>query len=376
MKRILFFHQGRIADWAGAIHRGISNQFPSAEIINFDLHNILKARSGFIVKNLVAAVGRYGGDLLLGKRDLDDAFFTTPYVFEEIRKISREIHEKYPSDFSFQVHSMHDHSSNERPHFVYTDFTYENCKSSSFYGRFKWAPKRSDKLIELEFGIYRRSNCTFSQTQSVASMLMQKYEIPENNVLNVKYGPNLSQDLLNSLGVGLDRYHSKTIIFVGGDWNRKGGPDLMAAFSLLRREIPDAKLLVIGCNPECDPAVAEVVGRIPLDSLVHYYARAAVFCMPSKLEPSASVYVEAMHAGLPVVALRSEPTSELVVEGVTGHLVSSGDIQGLADKLASLLLSPVKCREMGINARRFVECNYTWENTFNCVGDRIRKVIN
>jgi glycosyltransferase involved in cell wall biosynthesis len=62
--------------------------------------------------------------------------------------------------------------------------------------------------------------------------------------------------------------------------------------------------------------------------------------MPSKLEPSASVYVEAMHAGLPVVALRTGAVSELITDGDSGYLVDLGDVERLASVLTGLLDDP------------------------------------
>jgi glycosyltransferase involved in cell wall biosynthesis len=375
MKRILFFHQGRIADWAGAVHRGLSGQFPSTEIINFDLHHLIKARPCLIVKNLVAAVGRYGGDLLLGKRDLDDAFFTTPYVFREIRKISHEIHEKYPSDFSFQVHSMHDHSSPDRPHFVYTDYSYENCRENAAYKRHRWAPSRADWLIEMERAIYNRASCTFVQSELVAHTIRGKYRIPAEQVLNVRYGPNVDIRQLIDIPAALDRFRRKTVIFVGGDWERKGGPELVESFKLVLQSHPQAKLLIAGCKPGLNLPYTEELGKVPLDELAAYYAQASVFCMPSRLEPSASVYVEAMCAGLPVVALNAGAVRELVVPGETGYLAEPGDVEGLSKSIIRLFDDPELCRRLAENGRTSVLSQYAWPSVFQKVGAKIRSAL-
>lgn len=374
--RIVFFHQGRINDWAGAVLGGLKSQFPEAEVLVFDLHQLVKDRLGVLALNAAAAGMRYAGDLVRRRRDLDDAFFTTPYIFRKVREISTQIHAKYPSDFSFQMHSMHDHSSPHRPHFVYTDFTYRSCRDNAFYGKYRWVPTRSDQLIENETEIYLNSECTFSQTGSVVRTLINDYGIPFEKALNVCYGPNINAITLRAIVCDVSRYRSKTVLFIGNDWERKGGPELVQAFNLVRRKIPDAKLLIVGCEPKLDIDGVEVMGKIPLMQLPDYYARASVFCMPSKLEPSAGVYVEAMHAGLPVVALDTKETREIVRNAVSGFLVPFSDVVGMGERLSALLSSPELCESMGRNGRQSARENHTWEQTFSKIGTRIRFCIN
>ncbi len=373
--RVLFFHQGRINDWAGAVLNGLKGQFPEAEVLVFDLHHLIKERPAILARNAVAAGMRYGWDLARGKRDLDDAFFTTDYIFHKVREISAEIHARFPSDFSFQMHSMHDHSSPERPHFVYTDFTYQRCRENLFYGKYKWVPSRSDRLMTLEREIYLNCECTFSQTDAVVRSLVEHYGVSPDKALNTRYGPNIDHKILAAISDDQSRYSLKTVLFIGGDWSRKGGIELLSAFKRVREWIPEAKLVILGCDLRIQGEGVKVVGKVPLCDLPGYYAKASVFCMPSKLEPSAGVYVEAMHAGLPVVALDAKETREVVTDGASGFLVQSGDVDELADRLASLLLSPETCAMMGRAGRQIASERYVWQKTFGEIGHRIRESL-
>jgi glycosyltransferase involved in cell wall biosynthesis len=373
--RILFFHQGRIADWAGAVLGGLSQQFPSAEILRFDLHELVKERRPLLAKNLLVALADYGWDLACQRRDLDDAFFTTGYLFNEVKKLSQGIHARHPADFSFQMHSMHDHSAPGTPHFVYTDFTYKSGRQLPSYGHHKWAPPRSEKLITLERTIYGNAACAFVQSQFVATTLAREYGMPASKVLNVRYGPNIDRATLLGIPITKERFKTKTVLFVGGEWERKGGPELLRAFTKVHRVHPEAKLLVIGCQPNERAEFMEVIGKIPLSQLANYYRQAAVFCMPSQREPSASVYVEAMYAGLPVVALKLGAVCELVADNHTGFLVHPGDVETLADKLIELLGDPETCCRLGANSRETVAADYSWDRVFHVVGERIRKCL-
>jgi len=62
--------------------------------------------------------------------------------------------------------------------------------------------------------------------------------------------------------------------------------------------------------------------------------------------------LEAMTAGLPVVASAVNGTPEAVEQGVTGYLVPPGDSEALAERLAALAADPAARRRMGENARQ------------------------
>jgi glycosyltransferase involved in cell wall biosynthesis len=71
--------------------------------------------------------------------------------------------------------------------------------------------------------------------------------------------------------------------------------------------------------------------------------------------------IEAMAAGLPVVAYNIRGCNDLVIDGETGFLVPFGDVHGLADKLAWLAQHPDERRHMGEAGRRRVEETFSLE---------------
>ena len=85
-----------------------------------------------------------------------------------------------------------------------------------------------------------------------------------------------------------------------------------------------------------------------------------IFCLTSDSEGLPNAILEAMAAGLPVVATRVGGVPELVQEGINGLLVEPGDVDGLARALRSLLLDPQKAHRMGQAGRERVELD------FNC----------
>jgi colanic acid/amylovoran biosynthesis glycosyltransferase len=81
-------------------------------------------------------------------------------------------------------------------------------------------------------------------------------------------------------------------------------------------------------------------GRVGQDEIRRFYAEADVFCLPSFAEGIPVVLLEAMAAGVPVVASRISGIPELIEDGSSGVLVPPGRADRLADALRELLADP------------------------------------
>jgi glycosyltransferase involved in cell wall biosynthesis len=88
-------------------------------------------------------------------------------------------------------------------------------------------------------------------------------------------------------------------------------------------------------------------------------AKAHIFALPTKWEGFPLSILEAMRAGLPVIASDVGGVSEAVVDGVTGFLVPTGDAVGFRDRLAVLLSNPDIRGRMGDAGRRTYEDKFT-----------------
>jgi len=169
---------------------------------------------------------------------------------------------------------------------------------------------------------------------------------------------------------------SRRILFVGRLVERKGVDDLIRAFHLLLRELPDVELEVVGDGPEAArlkrlARVLGVEGRVRFlgelsgQSLYERYSECDVFCMPSKtlegdVEGFGIVFLEAGLFGKPSVGTWSGGIPEAVVHNQTGLLVREGDVAGLKDALKVLLVDRELARRLGENAQRRVLMEFSW----------------
>ncbi|MBN2170417.1 MAG: glycosyltransferase family 4 protein [Candidatus Krumholzibacteriota bacterium] len=144
---------------------------------------------------------------------------------------------------------------------------------------------------------------------------------------------------------------SLRLLFVGATVRRKGLPQLLDAFAVLRRRRRDVELIVVGDGPDRSRLqrrlpgpvreAVHFVGFVPRQKLAEYYASADVFCAPSLgRESFGMVLLEAMAAALPVVAFDIEGYRDVVRQGVEGLLVAPRDTAALARAVGWFLDRP------------------------------------
>jgi glycosyltransferase involved in cell wall biosynthesis len=146
------------------------------------------------------------------------------------------------------------------------------------------------------------------------------------------------------------------VLFVGGDFERKGGGIVLRAaaldefanceFHIVSRGLsgPSARNVVI--HDDVEPTSTELVGL---------YTSASLFVLPTEADFSPNSIVEAMAMGLPVISTSIGAISELVRNDETGFLVAAGDFDAFRSRLLELVQSASLRFEMGEAARRLAE---------------------
>ncbi len=152
-----------------------------------------------------------------------------------------------------------------------------------------------------------------------------------------------------------------TVLFLGIDFERKGGPAVLRAFAEVKRQLPGARLVVAGPPAGPPQAGVEWLGHVAeRERVQQLFAEATAFAMPSVCEPFGLVLIEAMAHALPVIGSTADAMPEIVEEGVTGFLVPPGDHEALAARMIELLSSPERCSAMGRAARERVQQRFLW----------------
>jgi D-inositol-3-phosphate glycosyltransferase len=223
----------------------------------------------------------------------------------------------------------------------------------------------------------------------------------ERDQMEALYGADPATISIVPPGVDLERFHPRpceearaeigvpsdcqVILFVGRIQPIKGIDTLIRAMALVFEREPELRqqvyLCIIGGDPDADLARDESelrrlaqlrdelgIGNLVLflgskdqDSLPCHYSAASMVVVPSHYESFGMVALEAMAAGVPVIASDVGGLSFSVSDGFNGYLVPDGDPETLAYKVTLLLKYESLRQQLGEQARRWAE-RFAWSN--------------
>ena len=148
------------------------------------------------------------------------------------------------------------------------------------------------------------------------------------------------------------------ILFVGGDFERKGGQKLLLAFRLLPAGSAELHLVTRSQLPS-EPGVVIHNGISPNSpGLIELYRRADIFVLPTEAEAFGIAAIEACAAGLPIIANRTGGLVDIVQNGANGFLLQRGDQNALLECLRELTTRPDLRQQMGRASREFAEARF------------------
>ena len=195
-------------------------------------------------------------------------------------------------------------------------------------------------------------------------------------------------------GVDVSRFHppelepsDNVVLYVGRLVHRKGVHVLIKAFSKVVREVPDARLLIVGEGYMLPflklmtwqlglEGKVEFLGRVSEEKLPGIYRSSRVVVVPSLYRESfGMVALEAMASGRPVVASMVGGLPEVVRDGLSGYLVPPGSEDLLAERIIQLLSDGDLAKRMGMFGRRVTVNEYSWGKIASHVANVYREVV-
>jgi glycosyltransferase involved in cell wall biosynthesis len=243
-----------------------------------------------------------------------------------------------------------------RPYTMYLDttlaLTHRNWRPAASHGA-----SALRHWLSLEGDVYRRAHHIFTMSEWARASVIDDYGVPPGNVTTTGAGANLipADDALSV-------HDAPIALFVGREFGRKGGPELLSAWPAVARDVPGAQLWIVG-TPDSPRTSGRVTwhGRVGPDELRSLYRRASVFVLPTRYDMSPHVVREALVHGLPCVTTTVGGIPEIVADGVDSLLVEPGDGAALAAALTRLLSDPGLAASMGAAGRARLLRELTWE---------------
>jgi alpha-maltose-1-phosphate synthase len=268
-------------------------------------------------------------------------------------------------DLALQVHGWA--SGQPRPYALYVDQT----RLMAERGWPEWMPftrGERDELLQLERNQYAGAAHLFVMGEPARDSLVADYGADPERISVV--GGGLSYD---EPPVPRGLTEEPSILFIGRDFERKGGEVLLDAFDLVRRDLPESRLHIAGATRSFDAPGVTGHGKITSrEALAELYRGARAFCLPSLYEPYGLVLVEAMAHGIPCVGTEVQSIPEILDRGNAGLLVPAGDPQALAGALLRLLTDAELAAGLAETGPRWVAEALTWDRVAERMAPTLR----
>lgn len=243
------------------------------------------------------------------------------------------------------------------PLVTYEDMTVAQALECG-YPEWKRLSKRSlRRRIDFQRRAYEKASACCATTFWAADSIVRDYGVSPDKVHVVGVGRNHSVDPPDNRDWSVPRY-----LFVGWEWERKNGPNVVRAFERVRAQIPGAELALVGRHERIAGPGIQDHGILRLDDpgqrerVEELFRTSTCFVMPSRCEPSALAYIEAAHAALPAIGTTVGGFSDQLREG--GRAVDPRDLEGLVDAMLEFAEPDVAARAGSIARSR--AHLYTW----------------
>jgi len=218
----------------------------------------------------------------------------------------------------------------------------------------------------------QKAEVVFTPSMYSARKISSLYSIPMEKIKIMHNGIFFDEwvDEINS--AKKDEQRALTVLAVARLYKRKGLDRLINSWVDVVKEYPKAVLSIVGTGLEEEnlkklSAMLSLQGSVKFEGeilnrsrLARCYRNCDIFALPSRHETFGIVYLEAMSAGKPVVALNSTALPEVVRNGIDGILVDEDDEDALSKAIVSLLGDKAKRKSMGENGRVRVKDNFDW----------------
>ena len=208
--------------------------------------------------------------------------------------------------------------------------------------------RQAREWMALEGEVYRQAAAIIVGCEWVKRSLVDEYRVPAERVHNCGFVPGIGFE-----AAATDKAQDgRSILYVGkGDFEKKGGGILLAAFEIVRNHMPSAELYIVGQDNLPPRAGVRVVGFVrDRHVLRELFRRAHCFVLPSLVDRNPLTLIEAMATGTPSIASDHGALPEIV--GDAGFVVPAGDPSALADRLLELLQNHELAKSMGHRARQ------------------------
>ena len=236
---------------------------------------------------------------------------------------------------------------------AFREDVYKNATNHKFVCELdKWVCDQSDAIICV-------SNNMQKQVYSISSRTNNVYVIPN--------GISVKDIRFQQLDEKKNRNEQTRVLFVGRLEPEKGLNILLEALSQVTKDNYNITLTVVGDGTESHLLYEKKygfqihsLGKLAPEDVLQMYCSHDIFVIPSLSEPFGIVAIEALAAGLPVIASRVGGLSDIIVDSRLGYLVESGNPASLKACICKVIMEDTY-KKYALFRREYVKKNYSWD---------------
>lgn len=391
-KKLLFVCEGRITkdNWSGttlSLYNGLTKcgfDIKPIEIVLPDLFQRIVSKSERTISKI-------------GPKRVD--FLRHPLIVTLRRRYVSRLFAGQKYDAVFAVGSLSAAclpADIDKPVFQYIDGTIavmEGYYSSKSTARTSLRYEQRFEICGLQKSI--GGGLIFAASDWVGESCIRDYKIPADCVAVTRIGSNnevaLTASALNAI---IDKRLKSlsegelNILFVGKDWDRKGGADLLKLSEKLIKSGHKLRVWIVGCAPDIPDelkSVVEIYERlnydVPEDKIIFdkLYETAHFFVLPTHAECVGVVFCESSNRGLPSIAYATGGVPSLIQNGVNGYLFEMNRKDAVSEMSERILETAGNIEQYGKLCRTtyaFYKDNLCWEKIMNKICRNIDEKLN
>jgi len=264
------------------------------------------------------------------------------------------------------------------PVFMFQDSPFEIIQPL-YDGMSHFTPEIMEEVKLVERMSAKRCSGIIETSDWAADEARQLWRLPYEKVASIPFGANVETDVTAetlSDVVKARGYDECRLLWLGKDWERKGGSIALDCARQLNKRGLKTRLLVVGCEaPETDPCLEAVgfidkkteAGRLKLRELLR---TSHFLILPTKAEAFGIVYCEAAAFGMPSLAPDVMGVGSAVIDGQTGVLLKKdAPASDYADAIEKLMKSPAEYEALSESSFHYFKAHFTWESVAKKIRD-------
>ena len=276
----------------------------------------------------------------------------------------------------------------KKPMVFYTDATFGGLLNYYFSEEscYSWAVKNAMNQERLAL---KNADLAIYASQWAVDTAVKFHQADEKKCVVINRGANIKHKLGKEEIYSLIDQREATIkrkkctfMFLGTDWERKGGPLAVEITKILNKKFGvESKIIIIGCNPQIsqeDIKYVDIIGYLDKSQKSEYeklesiFRKVNFFLLPSRSEAQGISYTEACSWGVPVIASDTGGVSGIVKDGINGFLMSEkSTAREYAERIYKTITTPDEYKKLSKSTFEYCIGNLTW----SAVGKKINKEL-